>query len=87
MQVNLPLWLLSPLRLRVGGGVGHGVGAQQIGMAGEGVSRLAVHQETNFYDAGKVGIEGAEDGVDGEGLGLDAGGVMIGEAAVEVDHG
>ncbi len=56
-------------------------------MAGERVARLAVDQEAYLLDAREVGEERADDGVDGEGLDLDAGGMVIGEGAAQVDDG
>ena len=36
---------------------------------------------------GKGRVEGADDGLDGEGFDLDAGGVVVDEGAAEVDDG
>ena len=68
-------------------GVDDGVGAEEVGVAGEGVAGLAVDQEADLFDAREVGVEGADDGFDGEVLELDAGGVVVGEGAVEIDDG
>ena len=70
-----------------GGGVGGGVGAEEVGVAGEGVVGLAVDQEADGGDLREGGVEGADDGLHGEGFDLDAGGVVVDEAAAEVDDG
>ena len=73
--------------LAAAGGVAYGVDAGEIGVAGEGIVGLAVDEEADLCDLGEVGVEGAEDGVEGECLDLDAGGVLVDEAATEVDDG
>ena len=70
-----------------GRGVGGEVGAGEVGVAGEGGAGLAVDEEADLGDAGKVGVEGGADGEDGEGFGFKAGGVAGGEGAGEVDDG
>ena len=69
------------------GGVAGGVGAEQVGVAGEGFAGLAVDQETDLLDLRDVGVERADDGEKGEGFDFDAGGVGVDEAAAEVDDG
>ena len=56
-------------------------------MAGEGVVGLAVDEEAYGCDVREVGMESADDGLKGEGFYLDAGGVVVGEGAAEVDDG
>ena len=56
-------------------------------MAGEGVVGLAVYEEADGGDLRKCGVEGADDGLDGEGFDLNAGGVVVDEGAAEVDDG
>ena len=56
-------------------------------MAGEGFAGLAVDEEADLLDLREVGVEGADHGEQGEGFDLDAGGVLIDEAAAEVDDG
>ena len=56
-------------------------------MAGEGFVGLAVDEEADLLDLREVGVERADDGEQGEGFDLDAGGVGVDEAAVEVDDG
>ncbi len=71
----------------LGEGVAGGVGAEEVDVAGEGFARLAVDEEADLFDLGEVGVEGADDGAQGEGLDLDAGGVGVDEVAAEVDDG
>ena len=71
----------------MGGGVGGGVGAEEVGVAGEGVVGLTVDDEANGGDLGHGGVEGADDRLHGEGFDLDAGWVFVDEGAVEVDDG
>ena len=68
-------------------GVGGGVGAEEVGVAGEGVVGLAVDEEADGGDLREGGVEGADDGLHGEGFDLDAGGVVVDEGAAEVDDG
>ena len=56
-------------------------------MAGEGFAGLAVDEEADLGDAREGGVEGADDGEEGEGFDLDAGGVVVGEGAAEIDDG
>lgn len=63
------------------------VGSGEISMAGEGGAGLAVDEEANLRDGGDVGVEGLDDGEQGESFGLDAGGLGLGKGSVEVDHG
>ena len=56
-------------------------------MAGEGVVGLAVDEEADGGDLGEGGVEGSYDRLHGEGLDLDAGGVIVDEAAAQVDDG
>ena len=72
---------------RMRSGLREGVGAGEVGVAGEGVAVAAVDEETDGGDGGEVGVKGLEDGVEGEGLDLDAGGVVVGKGAVKVDDG
>ena len=44
-------------------------------MTGEGVAGLAVNEEADLFDGGKVGVKGGDEGAEGEVFGLDAGGV------------
>ena len=69
------------------GGVAGGVGAEEIGVAGEGFAGLAVDEEANLFDLGEVGVEGSDDGLEGEGFDFDAGGMGVGEGGAEVDDG
>ena len=85
-EVVLSFSLEFQLRLR-GGGVCGGVEAGEVGVAGEGVALATVDKEADLGNGGEVGVEGAEDGVDGEVFDLDAGGVIVGKDAVEVDDG
>ena len=73
--------------LRGEGGVDGGVGAEEVGVAGEGVVGLAVDEEADAGDVGEGGVEGADDGLEGEGFDLDAGGVVGDEGVFEVDDG
>ena len=61
------------------------VGAGEVGVAGEGFAGLAVDEEADLVDGGEVGVERRDDREQGEGFGLDAGGVVFGEGAGEVD--
>src|SRR6266702_1782216 len=70
-----------------GCGVGGGVGAEEVGVAGEGVVGVAVDEEADGGDLGEGGVEGADHGFDGEGFDLDAGGVIVDETAAQVDDG
>ena len=54
-------------------------------MAGEGVAGLAVDEEADLGDVGEGGVEGADDGLEGEVFDVDAGGMVVDEGAVEVD--
>ena len=54
------------------GGIDCGVGAEEVGMTGQGVVRLAVDEETDTGDLGKSGVESAYDRLQGEGLDLNA---------------
>ena len=56
------------------GGVGEGVGAGEVGVAVEGVAGVAVDEETSLLEIREVGVEGGEDGAEGEVFDLDAGG-------------
>ncbi len=56
-------------------------------MAGEGFAGPAVDEEADLLDLGEVGVQGAEDGGEGEGFDLDAGGMAVDEGAAEVDDG
>ena len=56
-------------------------------MAGEGVAGLTVDEKTDLFDLGEIGVEGAEDGVEGKGFGFDPGGVAVDEVAAEIDDG
>ena len=69
------------------GGVLDGVGAEEIGVAGQGFAGLAVYEETDLFQGGEVGVEGGDDGAEGEVFGFDAGGVGVGEGFGEVDDG
>src|SRR5580698_2626893 len=73
--------------LAAGGGVSRGIGAQEVGVAGEGFAGLAVDEEANLLDLREVGVEGADHGEEGEVFDLDAGGMLPNEAAAEVDDG
>ena len=55
-------------------------------MAGESVARVTVDDESYLADLREVSVQGADDGRDREGLDFDAGGVVIGEGAVQIDH-
>ena len=59
----------------------------EVGVAGEGVVRVAVDEEADLRDLGERGVEGSDDGLDGEVFGQDAGGVVGDEGAAEVDDG
>ena len=48
---------------------------------------MAVDEEADLGELGEGGVEGADDGEQGEVFGFDAGGVGVGEGAVEVDEG
>src|SRR5216683_4265658 len=67
--------------------VGGGVGAEEVGVAGEGVVGLAVDEETDGGDFGECGVKGADDRLHGEGFDLDAGGVIVDETTAEIDDG
>ncbi len=69
------------------GGVDRGVGAKEIGVAGKGVVRLAVDEETDIGDLGKSGVESSDDRLQREGFDLNAGGVVVYERAAEIDDG
>ena len=56
-------------------------------MSGEGVVGFAVYEETDLGDLGERGVEGTDDGLEGEVFNEDAGGVIVGEGATEVDDG
>ena len=56
-------------------------------MAGEGVVGLAVDEEADLGELREGGVEGADDGADGEVFDLDAGGMVVDEGAAEVDDG
>src|SRR6201996_2509838 len=60
--------------LAAGGGVSRGVGAQEVGVAGEGFAGLAVDEEADLLDLREVGVGGADHGGGGEGFDLAAGG-------------
>jgi hypothetical protein len=68
-----------------GCGVVCGIGVEEIGVAGERVVGLAVYEEADGGYLGERGVEGADDGVDGEGFDLNAGGMVVDEAAAEID--
>ena len=68
-------------------GVRGQVGTGEIGVAGKGGARLAVDEEAHLGDAGQVGMEGGDDGLDGEDFGFNAGRMAGGKAAGQVDHG
>ena len=68
-------------------GVGGEVGAEEVGMAGEGGAGLAIDHESDLGDAGQIGVERGADGEHGEGLGFKAGGMAGGEGSGEVDDG
>ena len=70
-----------------GDGVGDEVGASEVGVAGQGGTRLAIDEETDLCDAGQVGVDGAADGEHCEGFGFEAGGVSGDEAAGQIDDG
>src|SRR6201996_5372729 len=63
--------------LGAGGSVAGGIGAEEVGVAGEGFAGLAVDEEANLLDLREVGVEGADHGEECEGFDLDAGGVLI----------
>jgi hypothetical protein len=71
----------------VGSGVLRGVVTEEVCVAGEGVVRLTVHQKAHLRDLRQTSVEGADDGLEGEGFDLDAGGVVGDEGAAEVDYG
>src|SRR5580700_1600751 len=73
--------------LAAGGGVSRGVGAEEVGVAGEGFAGLAVDEEADLLDLREVGVEGANHGEQGEVFNLDAGGMLADESAAEVDDG
>src|SRR6185437_12726611 len=75
------------LRSSSGCGVDRLVGAGEIRVAGESIARLAVDYKTDLFDAREVREERADDGVDGERLDFDAGRMVIGKGASEVDNG
>ena len=50
------------------GGVYGRVGAEEVGVAGEGVVGMAVDEEADAGDVGEGGVEGADDGLEGEGF-------------------
>ena len=54
-------------------------------MAGEGFAELAVDQEADSPDGGKVLVECADDREQGQGLGFDARGMVFGEGAGQVN--
>jgi len=56
-------------------------------VTGEGVVGLAVYEEADAGDLGECGVQGADDGLDGEGFDLDAGRVVVDEGAAQVDDG
>jgi hypothetical protein len=72
---------------RFGSGVCGLVGAEKVSVAGEGVVRLAVDEETDCRDLREGGVEGADDRLHSESFDLDAGGVVIYKATAEVDDG
>src|ERR1700723_2233229 len=78
------MWTRS---LAAGRGVSRGIGAQEVGVTGEGFTGLAVDEEANLLDLREVGVERADHGEQGEGFDLDAGGVLADEGAAEVDDG
>ncbi len=67
--------------------IGSQIHPGQIGVAGECVALLPVHQKTNLRDLGKVGVQGADDRKQGERLGLDAGRVGFDKRSAQVDDG
>src|ERR1700754_3084743 len=69
------------------GGVAGGIGAEEVGVAGEGFAGLAVDEEPDLLDLREVGVEGADHGEQGEGFDFDAGGMLADEAAAEIDDG
>ena len=73
------------LRFWLGSGGICQISAHQAGMAGEGRAGLAVDEEADFGDGRKVFVQGLDDGEQGEGFRLDAGGLRVGEGRVEVD--
>jgi hypothetical protein len=54
------------------GGVDRGISAEEIGVAGECVVRLAVDQETDTGDLWQSGVESPDDRLQGEGFDLNA---------------
>lgn len=74
------------LRLRRGcGGVARGVGAEQVDVSCEGLTRLTVYEKANLLDLRQIGVQGAEDGEDRQVFHLNAGRMRIDEAGTEVD--
>ena len=69
------------------GGVGGGVSALEVGVASEGVLGLAVDEEADLGELREGCVEGSDDGLEGEVLDLDAGGVVGGEGGLEIDYG
>ncbi len=63
-----------------------GIGVGEVGVAGQGFAGLAVDEETDLGEIGEGGVQGADDGLEGESLGEDAGGMIGGEGFVEVDY-
>ncbi len=56
-------------------------------MAGQGVVGIAVDEEADAGDVGEGSVEGADDGLEGEGFDEDAGGVIGDEGVFEIDDG
>src|ERR1700743_1423924 len=69
------------------GGVAGGVGAEEVGVAGEGFASLAVDEEADLLDLREVGVECADHGEQGEVLDLDTRGMLPDESAAEVNDG
>jgi len=71
----------------VSGGVFGGVGAEEVGVAGESVAGLTVDEEADLRDLRESGMKSADDGLKGESFDQDAGGMAGDEGAAEVDDG
>jgi hypothetical protein len=69
------------------GGVFRAIVVEEVGVTGEGVVGLAVDEKSDLRNLRQSGVEGADDGLDGEGFDLDAGGVVGDEGAAKIDDG
>ena len=75
------------LRFWTGRGGFRQIGAGEIGMAGKCGARFSIDEEANAGDGWEVGVEGLDDGKQGESFRFDARGLSAGKGPVEVDDG